>query len=110
MINGMKFNKSKCRTLHLAWSNTRHKYTLGVAGEQPCREGSGGAGRQQVQYESAVCSGSQEGKPHPGVHQTQHNQPIKRGDYPTGHSVGAASPQVVCALLGPTIQEGCEGP
>jgi len=28
MINGMKSNKSKCRILHLGWSNTRHKYKL----------------------------------------------------------------------------------
>ncbi|GAB0195126.1 hypothetical protein GRJ2_001977900 [Grus japonensis] len=29
MINGMKFNKSKCQILHLGWSNARHKYKLG---------------------------------------------------------------------------------
>ncbi|KAK4813313.1 hypothetical protein QYF61_023988 [Mycteria americana] len=28
MINGMKFNKSKCQILHLGRSNTRHKYKL----------------------------------------------------------------------------------
>jgi len=26
MINGIKFNKSKCRILHLGWSNARHRY------------------------------------------------------------------------------------
>ena len=31
-------------------------------------------------------------KMHPGVHQTQYNQPVKRGDYPAVFSVGAASP------------------
>ncbi|GAB0176695.1 hypothetical protein GRJ2_000134700 [Grus japonensis] len=29
MINGMKFNKSKCWILHLGQSNARHKYKLG---------------------------------------------------------------------------------
>jgi len=32
MINGMKFNTSKWRTLHLGWMNTRHKYKLGESG------------------------------------------------------------------------------
>ena len=64
-----------------------------MAGEPPCRKGPGGAGWQQAQYASAVCPGSQEGKPlHPGVHQTQHNQPVKRGDCPAVFSTGSASP------------------
>ena len=29
MINGMKFNKSKCRILHLGRSNAGHKYKSG---------------------------------------------------------------------------------
>ncbi|KAK4811356.1 hypothetical protein QYF61_027585 [Mycteria americana] len=29
IINGMKFNKSKCWILHLGWSNAGHKYRLG---------------------------------------------------------------------------------
>lgn len=42
---------------------------------------------------TSVCAlGSQEGKSHPGVHQTQHHQLVKRGDYPILFSIGAASP------------------
>jgi len=29
MINGIKFNKSKCQILHLGQSNAGHKYKLG---------------------------------------------------------------------------------
>jgi len=58
---------------------------------------------QQAPRESAVCPGSQEGKPHPGVHHTQCNQLIQRGDYPAIFSVGVGSPGVLCAVLGPTV-------
>ena len=81
-----------------------------MAGEQPCRKGSGGAGQQQAPHEPAACPGSPEGKSHPGVHQTQHNQPGKRGDGPAVSSIGASSLGVLFAVLGPTILEGCEGP
>ena len=29
IINGMKFNKTKCWILHLGWSNAGHRYKLG---------------------------------------------------------------------------------
>lgn len=41
---------------------------------------------------SSVCPGSQEHKSHPGLHQTQQNQPVKGGDYPAVFRVGVASP------------------
>lgn len=44
---------------------------------------------------------------HPGVNQTQHNQPVKRGDYPAVFSIGVTSLGVLCAVVGPTIYEGC---
>jgi len=78
VINGRKFNK--CQILHQGQRNAGHKRSLrGVAGELPCRKGSGVVGRQQAQQEPAVCSGSPEGKLHPGMHQTQCDQPVERG-------------------------------
>jgi len=89
VINSKNFNKSKCQIVHLGWSNARHKYGLR---EQPCRKGSGGAGQHQAQQESAGCPGSPEAKPLPGVHQTEHNHPVRRGNHPTVFSIGTASP------------------
>ena len=46
MINGMKFNKSKCRIMHLGQSNTGHKYKLGEEWleSSPAERDLGGAG------------------------------------------------------------------
>lgn len=56
---------------------------------------------------SQQCAGSQEGKYYPGVHQTR----------PTGEkrilslfSIAPVLPGVLCAVLGPTVSEGCERP
>jgi len=63
-----------------------------VAGEQPCRKESGGPSQQKDQQQLAVCLGSLEAKLPAGVHQTQHDQTVQRGDYPAVFSIGAASP------------------
>jgi len=94
MINGIKFNKNKCQILFLGQSNIGHKYKLGEKQlESSPAEKAGGAGWQQAQCEPAAGPGSREGKPlHPGVHQTQPSQPVKKGDCSAIFSVGAASP------------------
>lgn len=50
--------------------------------------------------EQGGSPGSQEGKPHPGVHQPQHSQTDEGGDCPAVFSIGAASPGVLCAVWG----------
>ena len=43
--NLMKFNKAKCKVLHLGWGNHQYQYRLGwMDREQPCREGLGDTG------------------------------------------------------------------
>lgn len=44
--NNMKFNKNKCQILYLGQINAVLQTVWWLAGEQPCREGSGGSGWQ----------------------------------------------------------------
>lgn len=81
----MKSNKKKCWILHLGWSNAGHKGEKWL--EISLAERDLGV-LVDSRLNRAVHSGSQEGKQYPGVHQTQYNQPVKRGDYPTVFTVG----------------------
>ena len=63
-------------------------------------KGPGGPGQQQIGRESAVCPGSQEGQPSPGVHCARHCRLGEGRDCPSLLCTAAASPGALGALLG----------
>ncbi|KAK4829014.1 hypothetical protein QYF61_001789 [Mycteria americana] len=79
MMNGMKFNKSKCWILRLGRSNAGHKYKLGEEWleSSPAERDLGGWSAAGSTCVSSV-PWQPRGQTAPWVRQTQHNQPVKR--------------------------------
>ena len=90
----MKFKKNKCRILHLGWSNARHKYRLGEERlkSSPAERDLGVLVGSRLNRSQQCALAAERANPILGGHQTEHDQLVKRGDYPAVFSVGAVSP------------------
>jgi len=105
-VNLMKFNKAKCKALHLGWDNPKHGYRLGNEWiENSPAEKDFGVLVDEKQYEPAVCACSPKSQPYPGLHQKKGGQQVEGGDSAPLLRSGETSPGVLHPALEPPAQE-----
>ncbi|GAB0178085.1 hypothetical protein GRJ2_000273800 [Grus japonensis] len=97
----MKFNKAKCKVLHVGQGNPKHDYRLGKEWIESSPEEKDLVvlvdEKLNVSWQYACNPDSQ---PYPGLHQKQCDQKIKGGDSAPLLSSRETSPGVVCPALG----------
>ena len=74
----MRFNKAKCKVLHMGQGNPCYQHRLRDEGIESSPR-LGGTGGQKAGHEPPMCAHSPEGQPYPGLHQEKRGQQVKRG-------------------------------
>jgi len=105
-VNLMRFNKAKCKVLHLGRGNSCYQYRLRDEGiEQPCPEGLGGTDGGKAGPDLAMCVPSPEGQLYPGLHQEKCGQQVQGGDSAPLLRPGETPPGILHPALEPTAQD-----
>jgi len=106
-MNIMKFNKAKCKILHLDWGNPQYQYRVGGQrdGEKPCRKGLGYTDGRKAGNEPPMCTCSPVGQPYSALHQKKRGQQLEGGDSAALHYSGEIPPGVLCPALESSAQE-----
>jgi len=79
----MRFNKGKCRVLHVGWGKPWHQYRVQDEGIEtsPAKEDFRVLVDEKLDMTcTAMCTHRPEGEPYPGLHQVNRGQQVKGGD------------------------------
>ncbi|GAB0178485.1 triadin [Grus japonensis] len=105
--NRMKFNKAKCKVLHVDWRNAKNNHRLGEEWieSSPEEKDLGVLIDEKTQHEPAVGACSPERQPCPGLHQKRCDQQVEGGDPAPLLCSCETPPGVLRPALGAPVQE-----
>jgi len=105
-MNLMRFNKAKCKVLHMAQGNPRYQYRLGDEGieNSPAEEDLGALVDEKLDMSQQCALAVPKGQPYPGLQQKQHGQQVEGGDSAPLLRSGETPPGVLCLALETSAQ------
>jgi len=99
-VNRMKFNKAKCKVLHLGQGNPKHKYRLGREWLESSPEEKD-LGLLMDEKLNMTCACRPESHLYPGLHQEKRGQQVEGGDSVPLFRFHETPPGVLCPALEP---------
>jgi len=81
-VNFMRFNKAKCKVLHLGWGNLWYQHRLGDERieSSPAENDLGVLVYEKLDMSRQCVLTAQKSQPYPGLHQKKRGQQVEGGD------------------------------